>query len=185
MKYLKKYKLFLEEDEFEINDSDTIDVKMSKEKLNDLKSDFTEYNQKKNLIDNVFKNNKDKPELIESELKKILGTESEERNPFLVEYTHVAKSQYEIDKLHDDNVKDKLRQDDFRQELSLAKEDSTKVAVNSKIQDITNRIAGRNKKILDIQKDITERDKEHKEKMKKMDDESKEYIKNISSPGQK
>jgi hypothetical protein len=185
MKYLKKYKLFLEEDEFEINDTDAVDVKMSKEKLNDLKSDFIEYNQKKNLIDNVFKNNKDKPELVESELKKILGEDSEDRNPFLVEYTHVARSEYEIDKLHDENVKDKLRQDDFRQELSLAKEANTKVAVNSKIQDITNRISGRNKKILDIQKDITERDKEHKEKMKKMNDESKEYIKNISSSEQK
>jgi len=37
MKYLKKYQLFLEEDEFEIKDTDKEDVKLSKDKLNLLK----------------------------------------------------------------------------------------------------------------------------------------------------
>ena len=181
MKYLRSYNLFTEADSFEINDTDAVDVRMSKEKFNEVKNDFTEYNQKKGSIDDVFKKFKTNPNQIETELNRILGNESEKRNPFLVEYTHIAKQSYEIDKLHDENLKDKLSLDDFRRELTVAKEDSTKKAVNSKISDITNRINIKNKKIVDIQKDIQDRDKEHKDKMLELNKNMNEYIKNIST----
>jgi hypothetical protein len=181
MKYLKDYNLFTEADSFEINDTDAVDVKMSKEKFNEIKADFTEYSQKKGSIDEVFKKFKTNPTQIEAELNRILGNESENRNPFLVEYTHIAKQSYEIDKLHDENLKDKLSLDDFRRELAIAKEDTTKKAVNAKISDISNRMTVRNKKIVDIQKDIQDRDKEHKDKMLEINKNMDEYIKKIST----
>ena len=72
MKYLKKYTIFLEEDEFEVKDTDQADVKMAKEKMNTIKEQFNEYNQKKPLIDQVYiKTGKKKTnEEIEVELKK-------------------------------------------------------------------------------------------------------------------
>jgi hypothetical protein len=54
MKYLKKYTIFLEEDEFEVKDTDQADVKMAKEKMNTIKEQFNEYNEKKSLIDQVY-----------------------------------------------------------------------------------------------------------------------------------
>jgi hypothetical protein len=68
MKYLKKYKLFLEADEFEIGDSDTPDVVMSKEKMNTTMSNMKDYKTKKSQIDALYsKEGAD----IEAELEKI------------------------------------------------------------------------------------------------------------------
>ena len=67
MKYLKKYDIFLEEDEFDIKDTDAPDLKMSKEKMNSYKKWISEYSGNTSKIDNIYKNFKD-PKQIESEL---------------------------------------------------------------------------------------------------------------------
>jgi adenylate kinase family enzyme len=90
MKYLKKYKLFLEENEFDIKDSDAEDVKMSKEKLNDLKNQIAEYNQNKSKVIDLYKKANSIEEANE-ELKKILGEDSESRNSFLVQLANMSK----------------------------------------------------------------------------------------------
>lgn len=182
MKYLKKYKLFLEENEFEIKDTDQEDVKMSKEKLNDLKSDISEYQSNKAKIDEIFKKN-DNPEEASKEVEKLLGTE--DKNPFLVEYVSLVRIEKEINKLHDDNANDKIKVDDFKQELSLTKDDTTKEAVNFKISDIMNRMTKRNKDISDKEKELIDLEKKHKEKIIETDKNIKEWIQKISDPEEK
>jgi hypothetical protein len=191
MKYLKKYTIFLEEDEFEVKDTDQADVKMAKEKMNTIKEQFNEYNEKKSLIDQVYiKTDKKKTnEEIESELKKILGDtdiqSEEDRNPFLVEYSTIARLKKDVDDLQTAKAEDKVRLDDFREELNLSSESSTKLLVNTKIQDINIRIGEKSTKITQIMSDINTKQKEHVAKMEKIKMDMEGYIKKISDSDQK
>jgi hypothetical protein len=186
VKYLKKYKLFLEADEFEIGDSDTPDVVMSKEKMNTTMSQMKEYKVKKSQIDALYaKEGAD----IEKELESILGKtdvqNGVDRNPFLVEYAHLSKLQKDINKLQDDNSNDKIKIDDLQQSLSLSEDDATKKAVEFKISDIKNRMSERYSKINEIQQDLVKKEKDHKEKMVKMEKDMRDSVKNLSSQEQK
>lgn len=191
MKYLKKYTIFLEEDEFEVKDTDQADVKMAKEKMNTIKEQFNEYNEKKSLIDQVYiKTDKKKTnEEIESELKQILGDtdiqSEEDRNPFLVEYSTIARLKKDVDDLQTGKAEDKVKLDDFREELNLSSEASTKLLVNTKIQDINNRIGEKSTKITQIMSDINTKQKEHVTKMEKIKMDMEGYIKKISDSDQK
>jgi hypothetical protein len=184
MKYLKKYTLFLEEDEFDIKDTDKEDVKMSKEKLNQLESQMQEYQSKKSSIDTIYKAAKTIEET-KVKIEEIIGKDAENRNPFLVEYNTVARLSKEIDIIHNEIVLDKLRADDFRQEASLVKDTTTKSAINSKLSDVQNRIAEKNKKIVEKQKEISDLTLEHENKMEEMKEELENYIKKISNSEQK
>jgi hypothetical protein len=181
MKYLKRYNLFLESDEFEIGDTDTPDVVMSKEKMNTTMSNIKDYNAKKSQIDAIYK--KDGID-IKKELEKVLGKtdvqNGEDRNPFLVEYAHLSKLESDINKLQDDNSNDKIKIDDLQQSLSLSEDDSTKKAVEFKISDIKNRMSERYSKISEIQKDLVEKEKDHKEQMVEMEKNMRDHVKNLS-----
>ena len=182
MKYLKKYNLFLESDEFEIGDTDTPDVVMSKEKMNTTMSNMKDYKTKKSQIDALYK--KDDVN-VEEELEKILGKtdvqNGEDRNPFLVEYAHLSKLERDINKLQDDNSNDKIKLDDLQQSLGLSEDDATKKAVEFKINDVKNRMSERYSKINEIQKDLGEKEKDHKEKMVKMEKDMRDHVENLSS----
>jgi hypothetical protein len=54
MKHLKRYKLFTEEVDFNVNITDEPDLKMAKEKLATLKSNLSDYKTKKPLIDTAY-----------------------------------------------------------------------------------------------------------------------------------
>ena len=54
MRHLKPYRIFLEEAEFDVNITDEPDIKMAKEKLTTLKSQLSEYKNKKALIDSAY-----------------------------------------------------------------------------------------------------------------------------------
>ena len=185
MKYLKKYKIFLESDEFEVEDTDTPDVKMSKEEMNKVGQHISEYKSKKPSIDTLYKNAKDDKEITDG-LENILGKEDvPDRNPFLIEYSHISKLQRDIEISQKDNVNDKIKIDDFQTELRLSTDNETKASISSKITDINNRMSQRTVKINEIQKDLLESEKIHIEKMSKMESDMKEYIENISSSEEK
>ena len=188
MKYLKKYKIFLEADNFDIEDSDTPDVKMSKERMNTVKSQMGDYKIKKSQIDTLY-NQSENDSDIEDGLEKILGKtdvqNGVDRNPFLVEYAHLSKLERDINKLQNDNANDKVKLDDFQEQLSLSTEDTTKKAVEFKISDIKNRMSERSSKIIEIQKDLLDGEKLHKAKMLQMEKDMKKYIENISSSSEK
>lgn len=178
MKYLKKYKLFLESDGFEISDTDTPDVVMSKEKMNSTMNHIKEYKSKKSLIDALYsKEGSD----IKKGLESIIGKEDVKfgRNPFLVQYASLVKLEKDILKLQDDNTNDKIKIDDLNQSVSTTEDSDTKKSIGDKISDIRNRMSERVKKISDTQKEVSTKEKEHNDKMIQLEIEMKDSIKDI------
>lgn len=177
MKYLKKYRLFLE-DGFDIKDTDKEDVKMSKEKMNDINKDIIDYQSKKSQIEGIYKKAKTIEEA-ENLIKPIIG-EAEEGNQFLIEFNSICRIEKEIELLHDEIVKDKVRADDMRSEANLVEDSETKATAMGKVTDIQNRIASSNKKILDKTKEFEELEKSHIKKMEDMKKDMSNHIEKIS-----
>ena len=188
MKYLKKYKLFTEEADFDVNITDEPDLKMAKEKLATLKTNLSDYKTKKPIIDTAYLTIKIDDDL-QKKTEEIMGKtdiqSGKDRNPFLVEYLHVSNLKRKINNLQNELVKDKLSKDDFTEELSLSTESSTKASVTSKISDITNRISAKTTNIALLSKEVTDAEKELQTKMFNVEKEMQDYIKKISSEVQK
>lgn len=188
MKYLKKYKLFNEEVDSDVNITDEPDLKMAKEKFATLKKNLADFKIKKPLIDNAYLMVKTDAEL-QLKMEQILGkTDSQsgtDRNPFLVEYLNVSNLKRKINNLQKEIVKDKLSKDDFTEELKLSTESTTKAAVSSKITDITNRISTKTANIASLKTDVAEAEKNLQTKMTSVEKEMLDYIKKISSEVQK
>lgn len=176
MKHLKNYKLFLEADgiSIAIEETDTVDIKMNKQSIETLSKQLTEYKTKRPLIDNVYKNIKDTLQL-ERELVKILGDQSiqngPDRNPFLVEYSTLARMQADLLKMDQENK-------NYQEELRLSTDVSTKQAVNTKIQELT-------QKVSKTQTDFTLAEKKHKDNLARIEKDMKENITKISNVDQK
>ncbi len=188
MKRLKTYKLFLEEAEFDVNINDEPDIKMAKEKLTTLQKQLKEYKEKKVQIDNAYlkiENDADLNLKIESIVGKMDTLPEADRNPFLVEYLHIANLKRKIDKLQKGITQDKLKKDDFTQELALAKDDSTKKTVSFKISDIANRISTNSATIAQLTKDINNYQTILDKKLSDIEKNMKDNIKNISKESTK
>lgn len=173
MKYLKKYQLFKEDDNFEISDTDEADVKMSKEKLNDLKSKLSDYNSKKSSIDNLYKSDN----IDSSDLEKIVGKD-DDRNQFLVSYSNIASMSKKIEDLKEKENKKAVELSNFKDRLSDANEDSKEV-ISDKINQIESQISEIKSKITDSEKRLPELEKEHEEKISKIEDDMKDWINKI------
>lgn len=193
MKHLKKYDIFLEEAEFDVQPTDTPDVKVAKDGMNTMKLNLDEYKTKKSLIDKLYLEVKD-PTQIEAKLKEILGVtdiqNGKDRNPFLVEYAHLAKLKADIESMKQQNVYDKAFIDDFNQELRNLEANKTndptqKLVITKKIADVNKRIADRTPKLTQIQNDFNKSFTEHNDKINKMGSDMTEYIKKISNVNQK
>ena len=193
MKHLKKYDIFLEEAEFDVQDTDTPDVKVAKDGMNTMKLNLDEYKTKKSLIDKIYLEVKD-PAQIETKLKEILGATDiqggKDRNPFLVEYAHLAKLKADIESMKQQNVYDKAFIDDFNQELkdldaNKSNDPAQKLVITTKIAAVNKRITDRTPKMTQIQNDFNKSFTEHNTKINKMGSDMTEYIKKISNVNQK
>ena len=183
MRNLKSYRIFLEEAEFDVNITDEPDIKMAKEKLATLKSQLVEYKAKKPLIDSAYltiKIDADLQKKIESIVGKIDALPGQDRNSFLVEYLHIANLTRKVNNLQKNNVNDKIKKDDFNEELKLSKDDSTKQAVTAKISDITNRISKNITTIASLTKEITDAQTSLNKKMTDVEKNMMDNIKKIS-----
>jgi DNA-directed RNA polymerase subunit L len=183
MRNLKSYKIFLEESEFDVNITDEPDVKMAKEKLTTLKNQLAEYKTKKPLIDTAYltiKIDSDLQKKIESIVGKIDALPGQDRNPFLVEYLHIAKLTRKVNNIQKDITNDKLKKDDFNEELKLSKDSSTKQAVTVKITDINNRISTNTSSISSITKEISDAQSSLNKKMTDLEKDIIDNIKKIS-----
>jgi hypothetical protein len=183
MRHLKPYRIFLEEAEFDVNITDEPDIKMAKEKLTTLKNHLNEYKTKKSLIDSAYltiKIDADLQKKIESIVGKVDALPGQDRNPFLVEYLHIASLTRKVDKLQKDIANDKVKKDDFSEELKLSKDDSTKQVVSSKITDITNRISTNAASIASLTKEISDAQTTLNKKMIDTEKNMMDSIKKIS-----
>ena len=184
MRHLKPYRIFLEEAEFDVNITDQPDIKMAKEKLTTLKNQLTEYKTKKPLIDTAYlsiKIDTDLQKKIESIVGKIDALPGQDRNPFLVEYLHIASLTRKVNNIQKDIANDKVKKDDFSEELKLSKDDSTKQAVTSKITDITNRISKNTASIASLTKEISEAQSSLNKKMLDVEKNMMDNIKKNSN----
>lgn len=173
MKYLKKYHLFKENDNFEISDTDEPDIKLSKEKLSDLKKKLSEYNSKKSAIDNLYKSDK----VDDSELEKIVGKD-DEKNTFLVSYSNISSMNKKLNNLKEKENKKAVELSNFKDRLTDAS-DNSKPIISAKISEIESQISKLRQDIVEISKKIPELEKEHKEKMAKIEDDMKSWIEKI------
>jgi hypothetical protein len=183
MKYLKKYKIFLEAD-IQVNDSDEPGVKVAKEEMNDVQQQMSEFTQKKSQIDQLYSTIKDKAQL-EEKIKSLLGDEESERNPFLVNYLGVSKLKKEIEDIQDKNVKDKMSLDDFSEEMNLSKDADTKKMVSFKVSDIKNRISKNSVELLKKIQEVQEKEAKMKEEMEKIKKDIEQDSKTIEEEQQK
>ncbi len=170
MKYLKNYKLFLEADLIPIQETDPVDIKMNKQSIETLSKQLTEYKTKRPQIDNLYKNIKDSVQL-ERELVKILGDQSiqngADRNPFLVEYSTLARLQSDLVKMEQENK-------NYQEELRLSTDITVKQAINVKIQELL-------QKDTKTKTDFSLMEKKHKDNLLKIEKDMKENIAKISN----
>jgi chromosome segregation ATPase len=174
MKYLKKYNLFIESDNFDIQDTDKEDVKMSKQNLNDLKKKLSEYNSKKSAIDSLYKS---KSEIKKEDLEKIIGKE-EDKNDFLVSYANISSIKKKIDDLREKENKKALELSEFKDRLTDAS-DIIKPSILKRIEDIQVQKSGIKSKIEEYSKNLPQLEKEHIQKMSKIEDDMKNWIEKI------
>lgn len=173
MKYLKPYKLFFEN--LETNDSDDEIVKASKECLNKLKDQLSEYKSKKSTLEGLFKNLESIQE-INDKLSDIIG-EEDKRNCFLSELATIEKIKWQIQKKHDDNANDKVKSDDLSSD-SQTVTDST--ALKVKISEINDRISVRSSEISDLEKELKEKESEWIDKIKEKEKYLQDNIKKVT-----
>jgi hypothetical protein len=183
VKFIKKYRLFLEENEFEVKPTDERDVQMAKQKFNDFQKHVQDYQKLKPLIDKAFEFKDLKK--TEDELNKILGKDSEKRNPFAVEYATVSRLKKDIETYQKQNADDKIRLDDFKSESSAAVDANVKKTSDNKVKEIEDRMKLNSKKISDIIKEVNIKEKELLAKMSKIDSEMKLGITKLNKLGKK
>lgn len=181
MKRIKTYKIF-NESEFDSKITDEPDLKMAKDSLSITKSQLSEYKSKKSLLDNAFLKIKSDADL-NLKVDEIVGKADQKtpKNPFLIEYLHIAKLKRKVDKLQNDIVNDKIRKDDFSQELRLSSDSNMKASINAKITDIANRISTNTSNISSLMKEISDSQKSLDNKMRDIEKNMMDNIKKISS----
>lgn len=188
MKRIKSFQKFYEEVDLAVKITDDPDLKMTKEKLNTIKKQIAEYKAKKILIDKAYlmiSTDADLKIKVEEIVGKTDALPKEDRNPFLVEYLSVANLKRKVDKLQNEITKDKVKKDDFSQELRYATEPSTKDMVNKKLTDVNNRIGTNTSTIALLKKEIEDSQKKLDLKMIEVEKELTGNIKKISSQSQK
>ena len=165
--------MYIESDEFEVADSDSPDVKLSKDSLTELRKNLSDYKAKKSLVDNIYKGDYVK----EDELEKIIGVD-EDKNPFLLSYANVEAMKRKIEDSQKSGDKKSLELSDFKDRLSIATTD-LKVPLSKRVSEIEEQKSKIESDIIEDTKKFKELEIEHNEKMKNVENDLKEWIKNI------
>jgi hypothetical protein len=185
MKYLKKWSLYLED--FEVNDTDSSDIKMAKEKLNTLRKQIDEFNIKSKEIDIAYKTNDDKK--ISDMEKKLFGDtdikSGADRNEFLVKYLNIAKKKREIEKNTNNIASDNINLIKSKDILNVTTDNEIKNRYNKEVipsiqkkintskDKIKNNEKDINLQISQIQKDMSDRQKNLMDYIKKIQTQDK------------
>ena len=163
MKHLINFQLFNER--IDIKDSDSVDVRLAKDKLNSTEDQLNQYPNLKSKIDSIYKSNKDKPASdIYNQVLDFLGKDPKLRNPFAVSYLEVAKLEMEVKKLTDSILVDESSIKLSTQNLSLATSNDVKKKMQIDLDRMKNNISEKKKKLEDTLKKLnTSRDKVNQE----------------------
>lgn len=188
MQYLISFSRFNEEVDLQPKITDEPNIKMSKENLAKYQKYMTDYKQKKPLIDKAYLTASTEADL-KIKVEQIVGkTESlpkEDRNPFLVEYLTIANMKRKIDQLQKSVTNDKLKKDDFSQEMGVITDAGQKQNVQEKIDDISTRMSTNIADIASLKKEIETYQKKLDDKITKMRKELTDFIKKITTQSTK
>ena len=91
----------------------------------------------------------------------------------------------EVSNLQDQRTKDKLKIQEFQEELSLLDKEETKLLTKSNINDLNTKLVEKSKKIIDIEKEIQQKKTELSQKMTQVQTDINEYTKKIQDEKQK
>lgn len=172
MKYLKKFKVFNED--YEIDDNDSPDIKLSKENLNIIKSKISKYNSLKSKIDNLYKSDNDD---IESELSEIVG-DGDDKNEFLLSYANILSFKNKIEKITNSITDKKLELSEYKDRLAIST-GSTKDDVSNKIKKLEDDIRLMTDDLNKKMKDLPVIEKKHTDEMNTVENNIKKWISSV------
>jgi len=181
MRYIKSFKIFEAVDEMSVDDIKSVkpDDKLGNDNkninldvLNTIKSDISEYEQKKSAIDNIFNNNEYDEEKINSELLSKVYNSNKNKNKYLSAYESISRLKRQVDRISTSIIDDKLRSTDIKNQISSLK--SSLIDANSvqkeNINDYFNKI---NTNINDNKRKLALLEKDYVEKKKNFDNQMK------------
>lgn len=180
MKYLKNYKSFNEEAEFEVDAMSPANAENTKSinDLNKVKKDIDGYNKYKGNIDTIYKTSKTDAE-IETKLKNLLGDDND-RNPFLDNYITVASDERKVKTMVDNRVANKLKVSEYNDLISMSDNPTQKTAMQLEITKLNNKISMDEKSLTKLKSDIEKRKKDIKDNISDIEKSMQSNIKNIS-----
>lgn len=170
---IKNYKSFLESDEFQ-----PPDVEAANDQLTSLKNQLSYFKSKKTNIDSIYSRSKTDDEL-KSNLKNIIDEKNP--NPFITEYLHTCELKRKIEKAQKSISEDKIKKDDFNQQLKLSTDINTNTSINNKIKEIDNRISLNTNLINSLNKEMNDSKSSLDKKMIDLEKNMMDNIKKISN----
>ena len=182
MRHLKNYKLFKEETEFDVQLTDEPDVKGAKDELNNMHQNLSDFQAQKKKIDDAYLKASTDADL-KLKLEEIIGKEN--KNPFITEYLHVASLKRKVQKFQNDIANDKIKQDDLKQELSIAEDPTVKQSLTDKTKEITDRLSTNKVTIGSLMKDINDGQVALDKKIKDMEKSMMDNVKKLNQQSSK
>lgn len=170
---IKNYKSFLESDEFK-----SPDIEAANNQLSSLKNQLNDFKSKKSNIDNIYSRSK-----TDDELKKNISPVMDEKNPnpFITEYLHICELKRKIENSQKSISEDKIKKDDFNEQLRLSTDIDNRQNINNKIKEIDNRISLNTNSINTLNKEINDSQSNLNKKMTDLEKNMMDNIKKISN----
>lgn len=195
MKYLKKYKPFLEDKEdfpyqsyepiekhLMYDDNDSSEVEKAKEKLNLLKDTIAEYNAKKKNLENLVMDNIEDSKDISKNIEDIVG-----ENKLLSMYLSIVNFMAQIKKMQNrleyyNQLKTERKADISSVNKLSNKEEREQQTerLENEIKEIDDKMSEMNEKVKDLEKKIQDDEKELNEYI---NTKKQEYSENINKIG--
>lgn len=189
MKFLKHYKLFLEAEDPIVNTS-AVDPdlplqndKVNSESLQQIQKNLSEYKQKRQVLDDIFKSNLTDDVKLNNDIQnKVYGNEKDvkKRNTYLQSYEALLKLKRMVDKISSSIETDTSRKfditkqlNDLSDRLSSASTDVDKTSITSQINKSKEYIETLNQTILSNKKELVLADKNYQKKKKDLDSQMK------------
>jgi hypothetical protein len=199
MKFLKKYSLFLEQDDISdditsTSDNNIIDSndKANSDALQTIKKDFEEFRSKKSVVESIFSKLEKTDSEVDDELQKNVFNNQKDinkRNKYLTMLVSLYKLKRRVDKIILSIEKDKEKQSEVQKQISdlidrfnQLQNDDQKVVVDSQRKKSEEYLKEIKMKITQNQKDLSLSEKNYlkkKEDFEKSMEVEEEKIKNL------
>jgi hypothetical protein len=171
MKHLKNFSLFKEA--IDIKDTDQPDEKLAKEQLNKTEEYLAQYKKLKPRIEQIYNVTKN-PIEVQTELDKIIPKDQEGENPFITQLLRINRLQKEILDGKKSETDDKLKMDEFNDEVKSAMDATQKGGIMTKLKEIQDRITNNQTETSKKSKELQKVIKEHTLKMQEIEKSLKE-----------